>query len=101
MRYLSEDGKLFNTMEECRDHENGVKNNNHKAERVKEIKDKCNSLDKILDELDGLIDCFIEDYPDTCIKDLDFLLKDIRNPQIVDDVFKAWDELGKLFKKIK
>ena len=101
MRYLSDDGKLFNTAEECKKHEKSLAVNQEKEKRIKEIKDKCNLHQKLLDEIDILVDSFMEDYSDSYMKDLDFILKDMKNPEILDTVIGLCDEIEKMIKRKK
>jgi len=75
MRYLSEDGKLFNTIEECKEYEKKFVNDEQKNKRISEIKKKYEQTLKILDEVDKLVDAFIDDYPESCIKDLSFIIR--------------------------
>ncbi len=67
MRFLSDDGKVFNTEQECLNHENFLKKKVNeeriKREKIeKERKDRLDNIKKTYEELEKLISEFYSDY---------------------------------------
>lgn len=72
MRFLSEDGKLFNTEEECKEHEESLKKQKEKeaeelkrAEQAKDLKkvmDQLEEVNKKMDELNEAIERYEKKY---------------------------------------
>lgn len=55
MRYLSEDGKLFNTEDECKEHEDKIKKEKEEAENAKmKEKEESQALLSLMKKLDDL-----------------------------------------------
>ena len=99
MRYLSNDNKVFNTIEECEEHEKKLTNDSQqRALKIREIREKWDKQAKLLDEVDELIDEYIDKYPSTFMKDLDFILKDIKKPEVVKSIMDTIKEIERLIK---
>lgn len=63
MRYISDDGKVFNTEQECCEHEQNVKNQRIKREQLeKERNDRLAVINKKYEELQNLLSEFEKDY---------------------------------------
>lgn len=65
MRFLSDDGKVFNTEQECVMHENFEKRNEEKIKKEKlerERKERLDNIKKTYEELQQLISEFYRDY---------------------------------------
>ena len=63
MKYLSEDGKVFNTEQECCEYERQVENQKAKKEHLeKERKDKLNAINQKYEELNNLLSEYEEKY---------------------------------------
>lgn len=63
MRYISDDGKVFNTEQECCEYERRVENQRVKNERKeRERKDKLAAINKKYEELQNLLSDFEKDY---------------------------------------
>lgn len=63
MRYVSDDGKVFNTEQECCEHEQSVKSQIVKREQLeRERKDRMNVINKKYEELQNLLSEFEKDY---------------------------------------
>ena len=63
MRYLSNDGKVFNTEQECCEHEQHVKSQRAKKEQLeKERQDRLNAINKKYEELQNLLSEYERDY---------------------------------------
>lgn len=63
MRYISDDGKVFNTEQECCEYEQNVKNQRIKREQLeKERKDRLDVINKKYQELQNLLSDFEKDY---------------------------------------
>lgn len=63
MRYISEDGKIFNTEQECCEYEQRVKQEKENKEMwEEERKSKLNTINKKYSELQELISEFEEEY---------------------------------------
>lgn len=56
MRFLAEDGKLFNTEEECRDHEAELNKKKQEDERSKEQEKDLKNLTKMMAEVTEMMD---------------------------------------------
>lgn len=85
LRYLSKDGKVFETMEECQKYEDNLKSKNiGRNKRIGEIKKKNEHSEKLSkevfelwDNLDDLFTQYMIDYPNTYREDLDFYIEDV------------------------
>ncbi len=73
MKFLSEDGKVFSSANACKEHEAKCNANKEREERLEEIEKKWVAIDKLMSEVDDLIDAYIEDFP-SCYKDLNHIL---------------------------
>ena len=63
MRYISNDGKVFNTEQECCEHEQRVENQRAKREQLeKERQDRLNTINKKYEELQKLLSEYERDY---------------------------------------
>lgn len=63
MKYISDDGKVFNTEWECCEHERYKKNQKVKREQLeKERKDRLAVINKKYEELQELLSQFEKDY---------------------------------------
>lgn len=63
MRYISDDGKVFNTEQECCDYEQRVKNQRIKRDQLeKERRERLNLINKKYEELQKLLLEFEKDY---------------------------------------
>ena len=63
MRYISDDGKVFNTEQECCEYEQHVKNERVKKERLeKERQDRLSAINKKYEELQDLLSEYEKDY---------------------------------------
>ena len=65
MRFLSEDGKVFNTEEECKEHEKSVNESKKAAEAREDIMHLSKLLDemqKVYDELEDAMDKYEKKY---------------------------------------
>ena len=61
MRFISDDNKVFNTYEECKEHEKSIKDKEKEALREKKEKE-FDVLKKRYDSICDLIDKWIDDY---------------------------------------
>lgn len=63
MRYISEDGKVFNTEQECCEYERAIESKRHKREQLeKERQDRLSAINKKYEELNDLISEYEKDY---------------------------------------
>lgn len=63
MKYISDDGKVFNTEWECCEHERHMENQRVKREQLeKERKDRLAVINKKYEELQELLSQFEKDY---------------------------------------
>ena len=63
MKYISDDGKVFNTVQECCEYEQQVENERTKRERLeKERQDKLSDINKKYQELQNLLSEYEKDY---------------------------------------
>lgn len=63
MKYISDDGKVFNTEQECCEHEQRVKDQKIKRKQLeKERKDRLGIINKKYDELQNLLSEYEKDY---------------------------------------
>lgn len=63
MRYISDDGKVFNTEHECCEYERKMKNERINREKLEiEKQDKIRAINKKYEELQNLISEFNKDY---------------------------------------
>lgn len=63
MRYISDDGKVFNTEQECCEHEQKIELERVKKEKLeKERKDRLATINKKYEELQNLLSEFEKDY---------------------------------------
>ncbi len=63
MKYISDDGKVFNTEQECCEYEQQVENERTKRERLeKERQDKLSDINKKYQELQNLLSEYEKDY---------------------------------------
>lgn len=63
MRYISEDGKVFNTEQECCEYEQMFEKEQARKEQLeKERKDKMAAINKKYEELQNLLSEFEKDY---------------------------------------
>ena len=63
MKYISDDGKVFNTEQECCEYEQQVENERTKRERLeKEAQDKLSDINKKYQELQNLLSEYEKDY---------------------------------------
>ena len=63
MRYISDDGKVFNTEQECYEYEQSVKNQKLKREQLEKArKNKLAAINKKYRELQDLLSEFEKDY---------------------------------------
>ena len=63
MKYVSDDGKVFNTEQECCKYEQRVEDNRLKKEKLEmERLDRLNDIDKKYEELQKLISEYEKDY---------------------------------------
>lgn len=63
MRYISDDGKVFNTEQECCEYEQYVEKQKVKREKLeKERKDKLGTINKKYEELQKLLSEYERDY---------------------------------------
>lgn len=63
MRYISDDGKVFNTEQECCEYEQRVKKQRTKRERLeKERQDRLSTINKKYEELQKLLSEYEKDY---------------------------------------
>lgn len=66
MRYISDDGKVFNTEQECCEYEQQVENEKSKREQIeKERQDRLETINKKYAELKNLLSEYEKDY---CVK---------------------------------
>lgn len=66
MRYISDDGKVFNTEQECCEYEQQVENEKSKREQLeKERLDRLETINKKYAELKNLLSEYEKDY---CVK---------------------------------
>lgn len=63
MRYISDDGKVFNTEQECCEYEQKIESERVKKEKSeKERKDRLATINKKYEELQNLLSEFEKDY---------------------------------------
>lgn len=63
MKYVSDDGKVFNTEQECCKYEQKIEDNRLKKEKLEmERLDRLNDIDKKYEELQKLISEYEKDY---------------------------------------
>ena len=63
MRYISDDGKVFNTEQECCEYEQNVENQRVERERLeKERQDRLSTINKKYEELQNLLSEYEKDY---------------------------------------
>lgn len=63
MKYISDDGEVFNTEQECCEYEQQVENERTKRERLeKERQDKLSDINKKYQELQNLLSEYEKDY---------------------------------------
>lgn len=63
MRYISDDGKVFNTEQECCEYEQSVENQRVKREQLeKERQDRIGAINKKYEELQKLLSEYEKDY---------------------------------------
>ncbi len=63
MKYISDNGKVFNTEQECCEYEQQVENERTKRERLeKERQDKLSDINKKYQELQNLLSEYEKDY---------------------------------------
>lgn len=63
MRYISDDGKVFNTEQECCEHEQQIRQKREKQEKFEvERKNKLNVINEKYNELQELISEFEKEY---------------------------------------
>lgn len=63
MRYISDDGKIFNTEQECCEHEQRVEKQKAEKEKLeKERKDSLDIINKKYEELQRLLSEYEKDY---------------------------------------
>lgn len=63
MRYISDDGKVFNTEQQCCEYERQVENQIAKREQLeKERQDRLKSINKKYEELQNLLSEYEKDY---------------------------------------
>lgn len=63
MRYISDDGKLFNTEQECCEYEQRVKDQRAKREQlIMERQDRLDAINKKCEELQNLLTEYEKDY---------------------------------------
>ena len=68
MRYISDDGKVFNTEHECLEHEKGLEEEKCRKEKLEmERKNRLNSINKKYVDLQKDIFEYKKDYGDTGI----------------------------------
>lgn len=68
MRYISDDGKVFNTEQECCKHEQNVKQERVRKEKMEmERQNRLNSINKKYKDLQKDISAYNKDYVDTGI----------------------------------
>lgn len=56
MRYLTDDGKVFNTAEECKEYEEALKERDRLSQEEKELKKRNEDLKKISDKYDKILE---------------------------------------------
>ena len=63
MRYMSDDGKVFNTEQECCEHEQQIESKRVKRERLeKEHQDRLSAINAKYEELQKLLSEYENDY---------------------------------------
>lgn len=63
MRYISDDGKVFNTEQECREYERGIEVEKAKREKLElEKQNRLEVINKKYEELQKLISEYSKDY---------------------------------------
>ena len=63
MRYISDDGKVFNTEQECCEHEQRVENQRVKREQLeKERQKRLGAINKKYEELQNMLSEYEKDY---------------------------------------
>lgn len=63
MKYISDDGKVFNTAQECSEYEQRVENQRVKRKQLeKERQDRLSVINKKYDELNNLLSEYEKDY---------------------------------------
>lgn len=63
MKYISEDGKVFNTEQECCEYEQLIESKKHKREQLeKERQDRLSAINKKYEELNDLLSEYEKDY---------------------------------------
>ena len=63
MRYISNDGKVFNTEQECCEHERHIEKQKNEREKLeKERKDRLAAINKKYEDLQNLLFEFEKDY---------------------------------------
>lgn len=63
MKYISDDGKVFNTEQECYEYEQHIEDQKEKRKRLEEERqDKLNTINKKYGELQNLLSEYEKDY---------------------------------------
>ena len=63
MRYISDDNKVFNSEQECYEHENQIRQNKENEEKLRaEKQKKLNIINRKYEELQNLLSEFEKDY---------------------------------------
>ena len=63
MRYISDDGKVFNTQQECFEYEQQIEKNRLKKEKLEvERQNRLNSISKKYEELQNMLSEYVKDY---------------------------------------
>lgn len=63
MRYISDDGKVFNTEQECREYERGIEVEKVKREKLeKERQSRLDTINKRYEELQTLLSEYEKEY---------------------------------------
>jgi len=63
VRYISDDGKVFNTEQECCEYENLIRQNKENEEKLRaEKQNKLNIINRKYEELQNLLSEFEKDY---------------------------------------
>ena len=63
MRYISDDGKVFNTEQECCEHEQQIESQRAKREQLeRQRQDRLNTINKKYEELQKLLSEYERDY---------------------------------------
>lgn len=70
MKYIAEDGKIFEKEEDCFAHENMIKKEQEKDAKLREEKDsRYNEVMEAFKHCHNLCDAYVKDYGSICLED--------------------------------